>query len=75
MTRTDVTFTFEEHDDESIDTLKSKTMEINGDTDQASIICSGKVFQYIRVCFLLGNILLHCCTLIRNSSDSSILLY
>ena len=46
MTRTDATFTFEEHDDQSIDTLKSKRMEINSDTDQASIIYSGKAFQY-----------------------------
>jgi hypothetical protein len=54
MTRTDATFTFEEHDDQSIDrsTLKSNTMEINGDTDQASIIYSGKAFQYIRVLFV-----------------------
>jgi hypothetical protein len=52
ITRTDATFTFEEHDDQSIDTLKSNTMELNGDTDQASIIYSGKAFQYIRVLFV-----------------------
>ena len=67
MTRTDATFTFV--DDQSIDTVKSNTMERNGDTNQAGIIFFGKAFQHIRV-LLLRNILLHGCTLIRDSSDS-----
>ena len=67
MTQTDATFTFV--DDQSIDTVKSNTMERNGDTNQAGIIFFGKAFQHIRV-LLLRNILLHSCTLIRDSSDS-----
>ena len=49
--------------------ITQSSMERNGDTNQAGIIFFGKAFQHIRV-LLLRNILLHGCTLIRDSSDS-----